>query len=414
VPADDPLDYLLSLERLGMKFGLDNISALTTALGHPQERFRSVIIAGTNGKGSVTAMVERGLRAAGHRTGRYTSPHLLRLEERFAIDGADIGPEALRRAAATVRDAAESLARQRLLDAPPTFFECTTAIAFVLFAEAGIEFAVLEVGLGGRLDATNVVTPMAVAITSIDLDHQAQLGSTIAAIAREKAGVIKRGIPVVCGPLAPEAEAVIREATNAAGAAYVNALDAVDLAGILDGGELSLEGSHQRSNAAVAVALLRELDRLGAAMPSAALRAAITDVAWPGRLESFEYRGARVWVDAAHNPAGARALRAFLAEIGWTDCVLVFGAVEDKDIPGMLCELVPIASAVICTTAATPRAMAAATLADMARQQSSRVRVEVAAAPAQALARAAAIGPRIVVAGSIFLIGPLRAILREF
>jgi dihydrofolate synthase/folylpolyglutamate synthase len=149
-------------------------------------------------------------------------------------------------------------------------------------------------------------------------------------------------------------------------------------------------------------------------MPSAALRAAITDVAWPGRLESFEYRGARVWVDAAHNPAGARALRAFLAEIGWTDCVLVFGAVEDKDIPGMLCELVPIASAVICTTAATPRAMAAATLADMARQQSSRVRVEVAAAPAQALARAAAIGPRIVVAGSIFLIGPLRAILREF
>jgi dihydrofolate synthase/folylpolyglutamate synthase len=414
VPADDPLDYLLSLERLGMKFGLDNISALTTALGHPQERFRSVIIAGTNGKGSVTAMVERGLRAAGHRTGRYTSPHLLRLEERFAIDGADIGPEALRRAAATVRDAAESLARQRLLDAPPTFFECTTAIAFVLFAEAGIEFAVLEVGLGGRLDATNVVTPMAVAITSIDLDHQAQLGSTIAAIAREKAGVIKRGIPVVCGPLAPEAEAVVREAANAAGAAYVNALDAVDLAGILDGGELSLEGSHQRSNAAVAVALLRELDRLGAAMPSAALRAAITDVAWPGRLESFEYRGARVWVDAAHNPAGARALRAFLAEIGWTDCVLVFGAVEDKDIPGMLCELVPIASAVICTTAATPRAMAAATLADMARQQSSRVRVEVAAAPAQALARAAAIGPRIVVAGSIFLIGPLRAILREF
>jgi dihydrofolate synthase/folylpolyglutamate synthase len=414
VPADDPLDYLLSLERLGMKFGLDNISALTTALGHPQERFRSVIIAGTNGKGSVTAMVERGLRAAGHRTGRYTSPHLLRLEERFAIDGADIGPEALRRAAATVRDAAESLTRQRLLDAPPTFFECTTAIAFVLFAEAGIEFAVLEVGLGGRLDATNVVTPMAVAITSIDLDHQAQLGSTIAAIAREKAGVIKRGIPVVCGPLAPEAEAVVREAANAAGAAYVNALDAVDLAGILDGGELSLEGSHQRSNAAVAVALLRELDRLGAAMPSAALRAAITDVAWPGRLESFEYRGARVWVDAAHNPAGARALRAFLTEIGWTDCVLVFGAVEDKDIPGMLCELVPIASAVICTTAATPRAMAAATLADMARQQSSRVRVEVAAAPAQALARAAAIGPRIVVAGSIFLIGPLRAILREF
>ena len=412
--VDDPLHYLLSLERLGMKFGLGNISALTTALGHPQQRFRSIIVAGTNGKGSVTAMVERGLRAAGYRTGRYTSPHLSRLEERFAIDGADVRSEALRSAAAAVRDAAEGLQTQGILDAPPTFFECTTAIAFLLFADAGIEFAVLEVGLGGRLDATNVVTPIAAAITSIDLDHQAQLGSTIASIAREKAGVIKPGIPVVCGALVPEAEAVIRQISNEAGATYVKAMDAVDLDEILAGAELSLVGTHQRANASVAVALLRELGNRGVAVPASALQIAITDVTWPGRLEPFEYRGARVWLDAAHNPAGARALRSFLSEIGWQDCTLVFGAMEDKDVAAMLCELIPIASAVICTTAPTSRAMPAEKLAAIARQQSPRAAIEVVASPSEALTRAAAVGSRIVITGSIFLIGPLRAILREF
>ena len=397
-----------------MKFGLDNIRVLTAALGHPERKYRSIIIAGTNGKGSATAMVERGLRAAGYRTGRYTSPHLTRLEERFVIDGTEVTTETLRGAAATVRDTAERLRAQGTLDTPPTFFECATAIAFVLFADAGIEFAVLEVGLGGRLDATNVVSPIAAAITSIDFDHQAQLGSTMASIAREKAGVIKPGIPVVCGPLVPEAESVVREIANAAGATYVNATDAVDLGELLQDRRLSLEGAHQRSNAAVAVALLRELDANGVPVSPAAIRTAITDVTWPGRLEHFEYRGADVWLDAAHNPAGARALRTFLSEIGWTDCALVFGAMHDKDVPAMLAELMPIAGAVICTTAPSPRAAAAETLAEIARQPSWPARVEAIASPADALARAVALSTRIVVAGSIFLIGPVRAILREF
>jgi dihydrofolate synthase / folylpolyglutamate synthase len=391
-----------------MKFGLDNIRTLTAALGNPDERFRSIIIAGTNGKGSVTAMVERGLRAAGYRTGRYTSPHLVRLEERFVIDGTEVTSDALQGAAATVRDAAERL------DTPPTFFECATAIAFVLFADAGVQFAALEVGLGGRLDATNIVTPVAAAITSIDFDHEAQLGSTIESIAREKAGVIKPGIPVVSGPLVPEAEAVIRETSNAAGAIYVNAMDVVDVDEVLAGGELSLKGTHQRANAAVAIALLRQLDAHGVPISPAAVRAAITDVTWPGRLEHFEYRGARVWLDAAHNPAGARALRTFLSGIGWTDCALVFGAMQDKDVPAMLSELMPIAGAVICTTAPSPRAAPAEALAEIARQQSSRARVEVNPSPADALAQALARRSRIVIAGSIFLIGPLRAILRAF
>lgn len=412
--VDDPLQYLSSLERLGMKFGLDNIRALTAALGHPEERYRSVIIAGTNGKGSATAMVERGLRAAGFRTGRYTSPHLIRLEERFVIDGTEVTSEALRGAAATVRDTAERLRAQGILATPPTFFECATAIAFVLFADAGIEVAVLEVGLGGRLDATNIVSPIAAAITSIDFDHQAQLGLTIASIAREKAGVIKPGIPIVCGPLMPAAEAVVREIANAAGATYVNAMDVVDLGEVLQGGQLSLEGAHQRANAAVAVALLRQLKANGVSVAPAAIRTAITDVTWPGRLERFDYRGAQVWLDAAHNPAGARALRTFLSEMEWTDYALVFGAMHDKDVPAMLGELMPMAGAVICTTAPSPRAAAAETLAEIARQQSSPARVETIASPADALARAVALSSRIVVAGSIFLIGPVRAILRAF
>jgi dihydrofolate synthase/folylpolyglutamate synthase len=396
-----------------MKFGLEKIRALTAGLGHPQQKFRSIIVAGTNGKGSVTAMVERGLRAAGYRTGRYTSPHLVRLEERFAIDGAEVTPEALRGAAAKVRHVIERLCAEGALESPPTFFEGATAIAFVLFAEAGVDLAVLEVGLGGRLDATNVVTPVAAAITSIDFDHQAQLGSTIAAIAREKAGVIKPGIPVVCGPLLPEAEQVIRDASNAAGATYINAMDVADVDAVLGGREPSLQGEHQRVNAAVAVALLRQLELAGLAVPPAAIRIAITDVLWPGRLERFEYRGAQVWVDAAHNPAGARALRAFLGGIGWTDCALVFGAMQDKDVRAMLGELLPIAGVAICTTAPGARAASAEALADVARQLSPTADVQAIADPADALTRATVLRRRVVIAGSIFLIGPVRAILRE-
>ena len=209
--SHDPLDYLFSLERLGMKFGLGNITTLCAALDQPQRAFNSVIVAGTNGKGSVTAMVERGLRAAGHRSARYTSPHLTRLEERFVIDGREVTTRELRDAAGLVESAVRGLLAAGTLDAPPTFFEFATAVAFVLFRDARVDIAVLEVGLGGRLDSTNVVTPIAAAITSIDLDHQAQLGTTLEAIAREKAGVIKAGIPVVCGPLPDVAETVIRE-----------------------------------------------------------------------------------------------------------------------------------------------------------------------------------------------------------
>ncbi len=192
-----------------MKFGLENISKLCAALSHPERSFGSVLIAGTNGKGSVTAMVHHGLIEAGVRAARYTSPHLERLEERYVVGRNEIDTPRLAAAVARVRDAAAALQRSGALETPPTFFECATAAAFELFREAGVEIAVLEVGLGGRLDATNVAHPFVTAVTSIGFDHQAQLGDTLESIAFEKAGIIRPGVPVICGDLPAEADGVI-------------------------------------------------------------------------------------------------------------------------------------------------------------------------------------------------------------
>lgn len=420
----DPLDFLFGLERLGMKFGLGNIAALCEALDHPERAFRSIVVAGTNGKGSVTVMVETALRSGGHRTSRYTSPHLTRLEERFVIDGREVETGDLRDAVRSVQAAAESLIRSGALETPPTFFETTTAAAFALFRAAHVELAVLEVGLGGRLDATNVVTPIATAITSIDFDHQAQLGHTIESIAREKAGIIKPGVPVICGPLPDAADAVVRDVCDARGARMIRASDsvrvlprehgvAVDVrTGLrtLDHVTLALHGRHQRDNAAVAVALLDELARQGIAMTDAAVRAGLTQADWPARLERFARGNIDILLDAAHNPAGARALASHLQEIGWSRITLLFGAMHDKDIAGMLASLAPLCESIICTTAPSPRALSAAELAAIAGPLARTV--EAIADPGTALRRAMGMGRPVVAAGSIFLLGPLRDILR--
>jgi dihydrofolate synthase/folylpolyglutamate synthase len=397
-----------------MKFGLESISRVCEALGHPERRFQSVIIAGTNGKGSVTAMVHRALVAAGHQAARYTSPHLERLEERYVIGTGEVDATSLSGAAETVRTAIERLQRSGRLDSPPTFFEAATAIAFVLFHQAGVRIAVLEVGLGGRLDATNVVDPVAAAITSIDLDHEAQLGDTLASIAYEKAGVIKTAIPVVCGDLAPEAEQVIRGTCAERGARFIRAADCIAPDDPILRAPLALPGRHQERNARVAVCLLRELDARGIRVDDGAARAGLTAVVWPGRLEHLRTAGVDVLLDAAHNPAGARALAAYLRERQWADAALVFGAMRDKDVAAMLLELAPVFRAVICTTPDTPRAADAGSVAGIARHvQGASWRVITEPDPATALARAAAEFRQVVVAGSIFLIGPLRGILRS-
>ena len=410
-----------------MKFGLESITRLCQALHHPERAFRSVLIAGTNGKGSVTVMVETALRAAGYRAARYTSPHLVRVEERFVVDGADVDTEALRDAVGVVQHTIEQLLHDGALEAPPTFFECTTAVAFELFRRAAVDIAVLEVGLGGRLDATNVVTPLVAAITSIDFDHQALLGDTIESIAREKAGIIKPNTPVVCGPLPPDAEHVARAVCEERGARMVRASDDVQILERLDSAvvdvrtptrvlteiRMALSGRHQRDNAAVAVAVLEELARAGLTIPDAAIRHGLTDAVWPGRLERFELGGTEILLDAAHNPAGARALAAHLREIGWTGVTLVFGAMRDKDVRGMLEPLAPLCASIVCTTAPVPRAVAAADLALVAAGIPSITgRVDAVGEPGAALEHARRTGRRVVAAGSIFLIGPLRDILR--
>jgi dihydrofolate synthase/folylpolyglutamate synthase len=424
----DPFTFLFGLERLGMKFGLENMRRLCTALGNPERRFTSVIVAGTNGKGSVTAMVTTALRAGGHYCARYTSPHLERLEERFVIDGCEVSRDTLAGAVARVQQAVEDMKRIGQAEGPPTFFECTTATAFELFAAAGVEIAVLEVGLGGRLDATNVVTPVAAAITSIDFDHQALLGGTIEQIAREKAGVIKPGIPVICGRLPDAALRVTEEVCDRQGARLIRTGREVSVACRTIGDRthadfsttantfpdvtLALRGRHQADNGAVAIRLLEELNALGIGVDGHAIRAGLEHTAWPARLERVDLQGTEILLDAAHNPAGARALATFLTEAGWTGATLVFGALEDKDVPDMLAALARSCDRIICTTPASPRALPAHDTAGVAARYFSREHVEIVSDPAAALQRACAGSRRVVVAGSIFLVGPVRGILR--
>jgi dihydrofolate synthase / folylpolyglutamate synthase len=402
------VEFLLSLERFGMKFGLANIAALCDALGNPQDAFPSIIVAGTNGKGSVTAMVDTALRAAGHLSARYTSPHLHRLEERFVIDGKDVAPAALDAAAARIREAAEALVAAGRLAALPTFFECTTAIAFDLFREARVDAAVLEVGLGGRLDSTNIVSPIAAAIVSIDFDHEAQLGHTLRSIAAEKAGVIKPGIPVVCGPLPAEALEVIAAACAERGATLIRT-DTDALGARVAALPISLPGDHQKANAAVALGLLDAIDRdtaRGLPVGPEAMRAGLTTAVWPGRIERFTHEGCSVLLDAAHNPAGARALASYLRDAAPDGVTLVFGAMRDKAVSDMLTALAPIARSIVCVTAPSPRAASAEELAGLARGLG--LNAEAVPDPIKGVHRACGHGRLAVVAGSIFLIGPVR------
>ena len=402
------LDFLFSLERFGMKFGLANIARLCAALGHPETSFPSIIVAGTNGKGSVTAMVDTALGAGGHRSARYTSPHLQRIEERFVIDGEEVAPAVLDAAAGRVRAAAGTLVASGGLEGLPTFFECTTAVAFDLFREARVDVAVLEVGLGGRLDATNIVSPIAAAIVSIDFDHQAQLGDTLASIASEKAGVVKAGIPVVCGPMPAEALEVIAAVCADRRATLIRTDTDASLAARVAAIPLSLPGEHQKANAAVA---LRLLEVVGDAAPAlrvdpGAMRTGLRTAAWPGRLETFAHGGAQILLDAAHNPAGARALASYLRDAAPRGVTLVFGAMRDKAVIEMLTALKPAVHAVVCATAPNPRAMRADELA--AAAATLGMRAEAAADPIEAVTRACGTGRLVVVAGSIFLIGPVR------
>ena len=421
----DPLQYLLTLEKFGIKFGLANIQTLTAALGNPQTHFKSILIAGTNGKGSVTAMTDCALRTSGVKVGRYTSPHLVRLEERFVVDGAAVDTAVLAGLIEEIRQLIEDLIAKGSLESPPTFFEVTTAIAFEMFRRAGLEVAVLEVGLGGRLDSTNVVEPIAAAITSIDFDHEQYLGNTLAAIAAEKAGVIRRDIPVVVGPVPTEARDVLVSMCEMAGATFIDADAGVRIESTSEDGRtsirlttamrdygwitLGLRGDHQVPNALVTVRLLEELERVLPITP-AAIIAGLRDVRWAGRLQMIEVAGGRrVLLDAAHNPAGAWALASYLKREFPEPLPIVFGALRDKDVSLMLKALLPAASTIVMTEPATPRAHSAEELAAIARKLSPAAKIAVEPDPVRALELAWTHCPVVCAAGSIFLVGNLLA-----
>jgi dihydrofolate synthase/folylpolyglutamate synthase len=421
----DPFEYLFSLEKFGIKFGLDNIQTLSAALGHPHKAFKSILVAGTNGKGSVAAMLDCALGTAGMRVGRYTSPHLVRLEERFAIDGAPVRTDVLAGLIEEVRTLIDDLIARGSLEAPPTFFEVTTAIAFELFRRAGIQIAVLEVGLGGRLDSTNIVDPIGAAITSIDFDHEQYLGHTLAAIAAEKAGVIRRGIPIVVGPVPTEAREVLMSMCELVDAEYIEADADTTIQSSSEEGRtrvhlatptrdygwvtLGLRGDHQVPNAVIAVRLLEEIAR-SVPMGAESIVAGIRDVRWPGRLQMLEMPGGRrVLLDAAHNPAGAWVLASYLKREFPEPLPMVFGAMRDKDVALMLKHLMPAASMMVMTEPATPRAHSAKELATIAFKLAPNANVEVEPEPARALERAWRRCPVVCVSGSIFLVGNILA-----
>ena len=420
------LEYVFGLELFGVKLGLDNIRALTEALGHPERQYRSVHVAGTNGKGSVTAMVDRALGAAGYRSGRYTSPHLVALNERFVVAGDAVSTDALETVAADVRDTILALLASHRLQAPPTFFEATTAVAFELFRRCRVDMAVCEVGLGGRLDATNVLVPTVSAVTSIGHDHRDQLGDTLAHVAVEKAGIIKPGTPVVIGPMATQPAAVMAAVARERAARLVRAYDGVtvrDEGHTERGGrritlrtprhdygvvEMALAGTHQIDNAVVAVRVLEMLDELGARVPPEAVVAGLERVRWPGRLDRRRLPDGRdLLLDAAHNLEGAASLAAFLKDEPEGPRVLVFGAMRDKDVAGMLACLMPMVSAGILAAAPGARAADPSELARIAHSTVPATPVHVAPSSAAALTLAWRHASRVVVAGSIFLIGEI-------
>lgn len=420
---DSPIARLLALEKLGIKFGLENIRTLCSALHDPQRAYPTVIVAGTNGKGSVTAMVDTAFCAAGLKSGRYTSPHLVRLEERFAIAGREVDRGELEAVAREMLDLIDQVIEAGTLSARPTFFEATTAIAFEIFRRAAVDVAVLEVGLGGRLDATNVASPVAAAITTIALDHERFLGTSLRDIAFEKAGVIKPHMKVVLGDDQPEVVEVIARVCRERGVSLILAQAGVtsdirranqNLVVTLRTPRagygpvtLALKGRHQVQNAVTAVRLLEELGGAGLVIPREAIEHALAHTVWNGRLDERRLPDGRVALfDAAHNPAGARALAGFLTD---TDqrLPLVFGVMRDKNAEVMLEALLPHVSSLTATEPRNPRAFGAHELASIARRLAPALFVEVEPDPARALARAWRGNPRVLVSGSIFLVGAL-------
>jgi dihydrofolate synthase/folylpolyglutamate synthase len=387
--------YALGNEIKTAKFGLETMRVLAEALGHPERAFRVVHVAGTNGKGSTCAMIEAALRAGGRRTGLYTSPHLVEPVERIQIGGAPVSREQFAAAFDMVHETAERLLAEGRIEYHPTYFETVTAMGFLLFRQAGVEIAVVEVGLGGRLDATNIVQPELTVITPIDFDHELYLGNTIEAIAGEKAGILKQGVPAVFSAQRPEADAVLSGRARELGVRVHRSSEADPLPV-----EPALAGAHQVENTRTAVVALRVLgvDPAG-----------ICNTQWPGRLERVSSRP-EIILDGAHNPAAARALAAHIRQhYSGRPVWLIYGSMRDKSLEEITETLFPLAERVILTAPDAPRAVSPESLAAAVSHPNLTVAPTVAAA--LDLAREAPGNAAVFVTGSLFIVGEARPLL---
>lgn len=416
--------YLDQIQNQGIKFGLDNVRVLLSALGDPHQSFPSVLVAGTNGKGSVCASLSRILSLHGFRTGLFTSPHLVRIGERIRINGRSISKRDFSRGLTVVRRRIENLISDGRLISPPTHFEILTCLALFHFQACAVDIAVLEVGMGGRYDATNVVQPVLSVITTISLEHQAYLGDTKERIAFEKAGIIKPNVPVVCAVEDEAAAAVIRARASELGAPFRPTLGpGRSLSSVKRGRRRSfyystdketysvtpaLRGLHQGKNAATTIAAAECLSSGWMPLDKSLIIKGIETVRWPGRMEVIS-RNPLVLIDGAHNPEGAEAFRDYARDQAPSPRILVFAVMRDKDIAELADILFPLADKVILTRFPYYRAASPREIWKRAAHHHDRIILEPdvgrAVASAQELAGE---NGSVLVAGSLFLVGEIK------
>ena len=403
----EAIDFLYRLRLFGLKLGLENTLRLAELAGNPQHRLRFIHVAGTNGKGSTCAMLEAVYRAAGLRTGLFTSPHLVSFSERIQVDRQPIAKDDVVRLVERARDRMGQFAS----DHHPTFFEVIVILALEYFVEQQCDLVIWETGMGGRLDATNIVTPLAAVITNIQFDHQKWLGNTRAEIAAEKSGIVKPGIPVLTATDEPDALEVIRH-TARAQQAPLTIVDqqhpAFALASRLPA---PLPGEHQQLNAALAVATVDVL-RPRIAVTEDQLRTGLAHIQWPGRLQLVLRPGnQRLLLDGAHNLAGVASLEHALArDYPGVPMTLVLGILEDKDWPHMVEVLAPLARRILCVPVRSERSASPEGLAEACRQSNPRAQVQVWGSVQDALAHSVA-DAFTLVAGSLYLVGEVMELL---
>lgn len=414
------MDWMFNLERFGIKLGLENVSEFMSRIGNPQNDFRSVHVTGTNGKGSVCAMVSGIMRASGLKVGLYTSPHLVNFSERIVVDGNQIPQSDVLRIASELRGDMDEMAAQST-EKQLTFFEFTTGLAFKYFSEQKVDLVIAEVGMGGRLDATNVLVPEVAAITRIGLEHTNYLGSTIPEIAREKAGIIKEKASVITCERNPEAVAVIRNTCERRHAilrridvdfcvsSIRQTLDgtAFDYSGTkkIIGLSTRLVGRYQADNAAAAVAVCEELTRKDYRISVENIRNGLKATTWPGRLDVVS-RNPLVILDGSHNPDGVATTVGILTELKVTPLTYVLGCMDDKDVRGISRALSTSAARIICTQSPNKRALPAERLAETVKREFTG-EVEVVRDPAEAfeLGLRTVVGKGLCVIGSLYLAG---------